>query len=189
MRRSGPDTTIAATRLSLAPPRARDFAEWSALRGASRGFLEPWEPSWPPDALTRADWQRRLKAWSAAWRSGTAFVFLLRRHTDQALIGGASLTHVRGWPADSATLGYWLGERFTGEGYMQDAVIALSAWAFTALDLARIDAGIVPGNAASRRVLEAAGFTEEGFARAYLEIAGTRRDHILFGLVRPPDRR
>jgi ribosomal-protein-alanine N-acetyltransferase len=49
--------------------------------------------------------------------------------------------------------------------------------------------GIVPENARSRRVLEGTGFAEEGRATAYLEIAGTRRDHILFGLVRPrPDR-
>ncbi len=183
------ETLITSARLVLSPVRKSDFSEWSRLRGASRAFLEPWEPSWPPDALSRQDWQRRLRAWQRAWREGTAYVFLIRRIDTGTLVGGVSLTQVRGWPVDTASLGYWLGEAHTGAGYMREAAAAACHWAFTNAALARIDAGIVPGNERSRRVLESTGFKEEGLARAYLEIAGTRRDHILFGLVRPSDRR
>ncbi len=183
------DTLVTSARLVLSPVRKSDYADWSRLRGASRAFLEPWEPSWPPDALSRADWQRRVKAWHRAWREGSGYVFLIRRIEDNTLVGGVSLTQVRGWPVETAALGYWLGEAHTGSGYMREAAEAVCQWAFTKIALARIEAGIVPGNERSRRVLESAGFVQEGVARAYLEIAGTRRDHILFGLVRTPDRR
>jgi [ribosomal protein S5]-alanine N-acetyltransferase len=179
------DTLIASERLVLEPPRKSDFEDWAALRTASRAHLEPWEPVWPGDANSKADWARRLKAWNAAWKSAQAYVFLIRRISDNTLIGGASLTHVRTWPASSASLGYWLGADFEGSGYMREAVIAMTAWGFDRLGLWRIDAGTLAENYRSRKVLETAGFEEEGYARGYLEIAGERRDHVLFGLVRP----
>ncbi len=168
------ETLIVSSRLVLAPARRSDYEDWAKLRAASRAYIEPWEPLWPSDALSRRDWNRRLKAWNEAWRAGTAFVFFIRRVSDNALVGGLSFTQVKPWPADSASLGYWQGADFEGQGYMR---------------LWRIEAGIVPENARSRRVLEGTGFAEEGLAAAYLEIAGARRDHVLFGLVRPrPDR-
>lgn len=183
------DTVIAAERLVLMAPRKSDYEDWAALRTVSRAYLEPWEPSWPADALSRKDWHRRVAAWTKAWKAGTGYVFLIRRLSDNALLGGASLTQVRGWPANSASLGYWMGEPHAGQGYMKEAVKALCTWAFPMLNLARIEAGIVPENDRSRGVLEGTGFAEEGRASAYLEIAGVRRDHILFALVRGDIRR
>lgn len=179
------DTVIPAERLALMPARRSDYEDWAQLRRESRDWLEPWEPRWPRDALSRPDWHRRLRAWTEAWKAGTGYVFLIRRHSDNQLVGGASLTQVRGWPANSASLGYWMGEPYCGQGYMKEAVRALCDWAFHTLNLARIEAGIVPENDRSRSVLAGTGFAEEGRATAYLEIDGVRRDHILFGLVRP----
>ncbi|KCZ93884.1 acetyltransferase [Hyphomonas johnsonii MHS-2] len=179
------DTLITSERLVLMAPRRADFEDWSSIRTASRSHLEPWEPRWPTDANSKADWTRRLRAWTVAWKEGRAYVFLIRRVSDNALVGGASLTHVRAWPASSASLGYWLGADFEGQGYMREAVSTLCGWAFGRLGLWRIEAGTLAENDRSRQVLESVGFTEEGYARAYLEIAGERRDHVLFGLVRP----
>jgi ribosomal-protein-alanine N-acetyltransferase len=55
---------------------------------------------------------------------------------------------------------------------------------FDTLDLHRIHAAFLPGNTASRRVLEKNGFVEEGFAEKYLQIDGRWEDHVLFGLTR-----
>lgn len=185
MIRAASEILITSSRLFLAPAARADYAEWAELRHSSRAHLEPWEPRWPDDALTRRDWRRRLQAWNHARRAGSAYVFLLRRLSDNVLLGGASLTQVRPWPASSASLGYWMGQRHTGHGYMQEAVASLCDWAFLTLGLARIEAGILPENVRSRRVLERTGFRQEGLAAGYLEIDGVRREHVLFGLVRP----
>jgi ribosomal-protein-alanine N-acetyltransferase len=100
-----------------------------------------------------------------------------------------SLTNVRGWPAQAANIGYWVGEPYEGQGYMQEAVGTVCAWAFQVLDLCRIEAGTLPNNERSQRVLAKVGFEREGYARDYLEIAGKREDHILFALVRPTSQR
>ena len=61
--------------------------------------------------------------------------------------------------------------------------------AFGPLGLHRLEAACLPGNDASANLLLKAGFTEEGYAKAYLKINGDWRDHRLFGLVtRDPSR-
>jgi ribosomal-protein-alanine N-acetyltransferase len=82
-----------------------------------------------------------------------------------------------------ASLGYWAGERHARRGYTTAAVRAVVRHAFEDLDLHRVEAACQPDNNASRRVLEKAGFTQEGAARAYLKINGAWRDHLLFGIA------
>ena len=36
----------------LRVPQLRDWPAWSKVRGDSRDFLVPWEPTWLHDALT-----------------------------------------------------------------------------------------------------------------------------------------
>ena len=49
--------------------------------------------------------------------------------------------------------------------------------------LHRIEVAIRPENAASLRVVEKLGFTEIGYAPAYLHIDGDWRDHRLFAVT------
>ena len=49
-------------RVMLRMPQLGDYAAWARLREESRDFLEPWEPTWSPDALTRAYVQEALNA-------------------------------------------------------------------------------------------------------------------------------
>lgn len=46
----------------------------------------------------------------------------------------------------------------------------------------------MPRNERSPRVLERCGFVREGFARAYLKIAGRWEDHVLTALVNASER-
>ncbi len=174
-------TRIKTDRLLVRPPQRSDYEAWRDLREASRGHLEPWEPRWPKDALSREDWNRRLRAWRAGWRQDRAYVFLIFiSQTSEAMIGGASITHVRRGAAQSGALGYWLDEAAQGKGYMSEAVGAICNWCFDTLMLDRLEAATLPHNERSRDVLLRNDFREEGFARAYLEIDGERRDHQLF---------
>ena len=81
-------------------------------------------------------------------------------------------------------IGYTIGEAFRGRGIASAAVQALLTIAFEGVDLDRLGAVAVVENAASRRVLERAGFRLEGIARAYLVIDGHRIDHACYGLLR-----
>jgi ribosomal-protein-alanine N-acetyltransferase len=169
----------------LRPHKASDFAEWAALREVSRDFLQPWEPTWPPDDLTRGAYRRRLAAYAQDTERGVAYPFLVFRRTDGALVGGITLSNIRRGVAQMGSIGYWIGQPFTRRGYTVDAVRAVTAFCFDRLRLHRVEAACIPTNTASQGVLDKAGFEREGLARDYLKIDGVWRDHLLFGLLSP----
>ena len=169
--------------VTLRAPRAADFEAWAALRQLSQAYLQPWEPSWPEDDLTRAAFKRRLSIYAREMDAGNAWPFFIFSAESQALVGAITLSNVRRGVAESGTLGYWIGQPFAGRGHATAAVRAVVAHAFDYLRLHRVEAACVPANAASRRVLEKSGFQHEGQARAYLKINGAWADHLLFGVV------
>lgn len=168
----------------LRHPEARDYQEWADLREASRAFLTPWEPTWPDDDTTRGSFRYKLRRYTEDARDGRAYAFYIFRSEDGALVGGATLSRVQRGVALSCSLGYWVGAPFQRQGYTSAGVRALARYAFDELGLHRVEAACQPDNAPSRDLLTKVGFTEEGFARAYLKINGDWRDHVLFGLVK-----
>lgn len=169
--------------VTLRAPRAADYEAWALQRQASHAYLQPWEPSWPEDDLTRAAFKRRLSIYARETEAGNAWPFFIFADVDQALIGAITLSNIRRGVAETGTLGYWIGQSFAGRGYATAAARAMIGFAFQDLNLHRLEAACVPGNTASRRVLEKAGFALEGQARAYLKINGAWADHLLFGIV------
>jgi [ribosomal protein S5]-alanine N-acetyltransferase len=167
----------------LRAPELRDYAEWAALREASRAFLTPWEPTWVSDETSRPAYRYRLRRYLEDARDDKAYALFLFREGDEALVGGLTLSNVRRGVAHMASLGYWAGERYAGNGYVTSGVRAAVRYAFDDLELHRVEAACQPDNFASRRVLDKAGFVQEGAARAYLKINGAWRDHLLFGKV------
>jgi ribosomal-protein-alanine N-acetyltransferase len=170
--------------LIMRAPEPGDYKAWAALREASRAFLAPWEPTWPEDDLTPDAFRKRIARLGAELRADQTYPFFLFDTESGALMGGLTLSNVRRRAAMSATLGYWMGVNFAGKGVMSRAVPALCRHAFAHFGLERIEAACLPDNHASIRVLEKAGFQREGFARAYLAIAGRRQDHLLFALLK-----
>jgi ribosomal-protein-alanine N-acetyltransferase len=164
----------------LRVPRMADFEEWSALRGASRDFLAPWEPIWPDDDLTRSAFRRRIRRYERDLHEESGYAFLVFRKSDSAVLGGATLTNLRRGAAQAASLGYWMGKPHAGKGYMSAAIAALVPFAHSMLRLRRIEAACLLSNAASIRLLEKMQFSREGVARQYLSIAGSWQDHLLY---------
>jgi ribosomal-protein-alanine N-acetyltransferase len=167
----------------LRPPRSADYVAWADLREASRDYLQPWEPTWPEDDLTRAAFRRRLGVYAREMELGTAWPLFVFEKGGRDLVGAITLSNVRRGVAETGTLGYWIGQPYAGRGCGTGAVRAMLSFAFGSLKLHRVEAACVPSNVASRRVLEKSGFRHEGQARAYLKINGAWADHLLFGVV------
>ncbi len=184
----GEHVQLETKRMFLRPPTSPDYKQWVVQRQKSEDYLRKWEPQWFPNHLTsgafkeRVSWARRLIA------SKQGYPFFLFRRDDSALMGALTLDNVRRGASETGTIGYWIGAEFSSQGYMTEAVEAVIHFAFTKLDLSRIEAACLPENTASRRVLERSGFKYEGVAQSYLQINGRRRTHVLYANLRP-DRR
>lgn len=179
----GQQPVIKGNGVYLRYPRVVDYAAWSRLRGESKAFLSPWEPSWATDELTKGAFRRRLKRYQREARLDSAYAFFVFRSEDDALLGGCTLSNVRRGVTQCCALGYWIGEKFARQGYMHDAVRALIPFIFKTLGLHRIEAACLPSNEPSKNLLSKAGFRQEGLARRYLQIAGDWQDHVLFALL------
>lgn len=188
MLRSFRKLRIETERMTLRPPVHGDFRAWSALRANSEDYLTPWEPSWAEDHLSRKAFTNRVYWAQRSVSGGTALPLFLIRREDERLLGAITLDNIRRGPAQSATLGYWTGQPYARQGYMREAITALVHYAFTQLDLSRIEAACLPENKASRGLLESSGFKYEGVAQSYLQIDGRWRTHVLYAALRS-DRR
>ncbi|PIE07170.1 MAG: 30S ribosomal protein S5 alanine N-acetyltransferase [Rhodobacterales bacterium] len=179
---------IETERMTLRPPQHGDHADWAALRDRSRDFLTPWEPTWAKDHLSRRSFGNRVFWANRSINQGTALPLFLIRRADNALLGALTLDNIRRGPAQAGTTGYWIGAPHARAGYMREALAAVVHYAFTELDLSRLEAGCLPENAASRGLLEKVGYKYEGVAQSYLQINGRWRNHVLYANLRA-DRR
>ncbi len=175
---------IETERLTLRAPTHADFTPWMSLRLSSVDFLKPWEPTWSHDHLSRRGFTNRVYWANRSIAAGTALPLFLIRREDQVLLGAVTLDNIRRGPAQTGTLGYWIGQPFARQGYMAEAIAALRHHSFAHLDLSRLEAACLPENVASRRLLERSGFKHEGVAQSYLQINGRWRTHVLYASLR-----
>ena len=178
-----PTPVLDGVRIRLAPPVPGHFEEWLRLRLESRAFLQPWEPVWTEDELTKASFRDRCRRARLDAQYGSSHVFLVFERQSGNICGGITLGNIRSGVAQSAQIGYWMGEKHAGRGLMQDAVNRLSNHAFKDLGLHRLEAACIPGNERSIRVLQKCGFNQEGLLKSYLKINGRWEDHLLFARI------
>lgn len=175
---------VETERMTLRLPEHADWRQWSALRESSADFLSKWEPVWSNDHLTRRAFTNRVYWAQRAEAQGQALPMLLIRREDQQLLGALTLDNIRRGPSQTGTFGYWIGAPFARQGYMREAILALTHHAFTRMDLSRLEAACLPENTPSRGVLETCGFKYEGVAQSYLQINGRWRNHVLYANLR-----
>ena len=178
--RTSVDFELKARNVSLRAPVMGDYAAWAELRADSRRELEPYEPAWTRDELSRTTFRHRLKHYSRENAQDTGYAFFIFDALGHNLMGAITLSNVRRGVAQTASVGYWLGTPQSGRGRMTEALCLLAPFAFRTLHLHRLEAGCVPDNRGSIRVLEKCGFRNEGMARHYLRIKGQWQDHLLF---------
>ena len=109
--------------------------------------------------------------------------FALRR-ADGQLVGVVGADDLNVGASHRARIGYWLAKPYWGRGLMTKAVARYVDYAFAELDVVRITAEVFDWNEASARVLQKAGFTQEGRLRKHREKDGTLVDVRYFGLLR-----
>ncbi|HEY2927203.1 GNAT family N-acetyltransferase [Piscinibacter sp.] len=139
--------------------------------------------------LPYATWQTLADA--QAWyeramrhhADGSALQFVVEA-TGSGVVVGTCLLFRFDSASARAEIGYVLGQRHWGCGYMREALASLLAFAFNELSLRRIEAEVDPRNAASDRLLRRLGFTHEGLLRQRWVMKGEVKDANVYGLLR-----
>jgi RimJ/RimL family protein N-acetyltransferase len=111
-------------------------------------------------------------------KKGTDYEFGIELNGE--IVGGASLLKIKDRIAE---LGYWLGKRFWGKGYMTEAAKLITDYGFRKLNIKKICSRVAGPNIASQRVLEKTGFKKEGILRKQFVKKGKYYDEVRYGLL------
>lgn len=172
-------------RIVLRPLVAGDFEAWREVRRRNADWLTKWEPQrvhGSPDTIEDLDaFAVRCSARQRERQLGTGYGFGIFVHGEFA--GEINLSAVQRGPFQSAYVGYWIDEKYAGQGYTPESLVVLAQHAFDELHLHRLQISIIPRNTASRRVVEKLDIREEGIAERYLEINGAWEDHIRYAMT------
>lgn len=85
----------------------------------------------------------------------------------------------------TAEIGYWLGEKYWGQGIMTEVVRKITDHLFANFSVHRIQAGVYEWNPASMRVLEKAGYRLEARRPKSIIKDGATIDEMIYAIMRP----
>lgn len=156
-----------------------DVPEMTSLLRDQSSHLEPWEPRRGPEYFTEAVQRDLAEQTLEDFEAGTRVPFLICDENG-ALVGVLNLNGIVRGAFQSCAMGYWVRSDRAGRGYATEAVKEAVKFAFTELDLHRVQAETLAENVASQRVLARNGFQLFGAAPEYLKINGHWRDHLMF---------
>jgi [ribosomal protein S5]-alanine N-acetyltransferase len=148
---------------------------------SNRAWLRPWEAT-SPDGPVSFDMRQGVRRLLQQYRDGAGVPFVMEQSGE--LTGQLNVWGVARGSLASATIGYWVSERFAGRGITTTAVALATDVCFSELNLHRMEICIRPENRSSLRVVEKLGFRYEGLRRRFIHINGDWRDHYAFALTR-----
>ncbi|MGN8142566.1 ribosomal protein S5-alanine N-acetyltransferase [Pseudomonas sp. 22105] len=178
-----PLLTLPCQRLTLAVLDPDQAPLESAFYQRNQRHLAPWSPIRTTDYFSTEQIRRRLEIQASAFEAGLAVHMALLTPDGAQMIGACNFSGIIRGAFQACYLGYHIDEAHQGKGLMQEALEAAIAYMFETQNLHRIMANYIPGNERSARLLERLGFEREGYAKAYLNIAGRWQDHVLTARV------
>ncbi len=172
--------TLIEGSVTLRPIRLRDARALEGELLANRAWLRTWEATNPYSPMS-FDTRASIRSLLIHQRSGGGLPFLVEQNGE--LAGQLNVSSITWGSLSSATIGYWVSEKFAGQSVTPTAVALATDYCFYQLGLHRMEICIRPENRASLRVVEKLGFRYEGLRRRYIHINGDWRDHFCFALV------
>ena len=167
--------TLTTARLRLREPRMQDHDAFHAiLSSPDVSRFSNWA-----DMPRRGDIERPLKWMCAAFAKGKGCAWMIEERAAATVLGAVRFNSIDARNR-CAEIGYELHPSAWGKGYMGEALEAVVACGFGPFALNRLEAWTLPGNAASDRVLQKAGFHYEGTLRQRAWFKGAFHDFRMF---------
>ena len=149
----------------------------------NKEFFQKYSPTNKDDYYTLDKQVNHVSDTIKQREKGNGYCFGIYIKDNGMLVGDVDLFHIFRGPLQSCIIGYSLDKQCNGNGYATEAVSLAVRYAFDELKLHRIEAGVMPKNIGSMRVLEKAGFNKEGIAQKSVKINGKWEDHQIFAIL------
>ena len=163
--------------------RRADQQAWYALRLADDARLSPWEATLPagsPEALR--SFPAYVRDQNRMARRGRAMPFAVE--VDGVLAGQVTAAPIHWGALSSASVGYWIGGSWEGQGIMALSVaMVLDHLLGPEVGLHRVEINVRPENERSLALCRRLELREEGLRRGLMNIDGAWADHLSFAVV------
>ncbi|MFM4721014.1 GNAT family N-acetyltransferase [Aeromonas bivalvium] len=154
--------------------------ELYALCRQNRDYLAQWLP-WPPLIQRRDDTATFIRHAIEGFARGESLTTAIEYQGDLVgIISYNQIDHSLG----KVTLGYWLAERWQGNGIVTRACRALIHHAFEEMAMEKVEISAALDNEPSRALCERLGMRQEGIVRRAERLGDRVLDHALYGLLR-----
>ncbi len=157
------------------------------LESKNRDFFQLYTALREDNFYTLEGQKERIRKGNEKQELDEQYSFGIYLNETEELIGSVTLSEVLRGPLQGCFIGYTLDKHHNGKGYMTEAVKLVVSYAFDELKLHRIEAGVMPHNIGSIKVLEKSGFHKEGIARKNVKINGKWEDHQVLAIVNDED--
>ncbi|MGV7115219.1 GNAT family N-acetyltransferase [Paenibacillus kyungheensis] len=175
--------TLQSERLTIKPLVKKHIESLLALEVKNKEFFKAFTGKRNEFFYTYEGQAERVHRFLESSEQDTGYCFLIFLKNTETVIGEVILSEVVRGNLQSGWIGYFLDQDYNGKGYMSEAVQAVVKYAVEELKLHRIEAGVMPHNIGSTKVLLKSGFTQEGTARKNVKINGVWQDHITFAII------
>lgn len=168
--------------VELRPPTSADVDSLFEAVRESMAEIMPWM-NWCHPGYSRVDTAEWVRTCERAWADETEFPFAICEAGSGLPLGTCGLNavdRVNRW----ANLGYWVRTTATRRGIATRAAKLVADFAFTRLELDRVEILAATGNTASQGVAERVGATREGVLRQRLRTHDETQDAVVFSLIR-----
>lgn len=172
--------TLSEGKTTIRPIRLRDARVLERELAHNRGWLRKWEATNPHGPMS-FDVRASIRSLQQNARAGHGLPFVIEY--DGEVAGQLNVSSITYGSLSSATIGYWVSERFAGKGATPTAVALATDHCFFNVGLHRMEICIRPENAPSLRVVQKLGFRYEGLRRRFIHINGSWCDHFCFALT------
>lgn len=150
-------------RLVIRMPKSGDGkAVYEAIK-ASIEELKPWMP-FAQSEQSEQDVELNIRQAHINFLKREDLRLLVFLKETGELVASSGL-HRIDWSVPKLEIGYWIDSRFSGKGYMTEAVKGISDFAFRELKARRLEIRCDVNNKKSRAIPERLGFTLEGILR------------------------
>ena len=166
--------------VTIRPIKLRDARVLERELASNRSWLRQWEATNPHGPVS-FDTRASIRSLQSNARTGAGLPFAIE--VDGEFAGQLNVSSIAYGSLSSASIGYWVAERFAGRNVTPTAVALATDHCFFTVGLHRMEICIRPENEPSLRVVEKLGFRYEGLRRRFIHINGDWRDHFCFALT------
>ncbi|EJY55698.1 GCN5-like N-acetyltransferase [Alicyclobacillus hesperidum URH17-3-68] len=157
----------------------RDADQLFALLDQSRSYLREWLP-FVDGTRTVQDIECFIQSGLQKYASNNGVELGIWYRGELAGVLGL---HYINWSHRLTSVGYWIGERFQGNGIMTNSCRTLIDILFKEYELNRVEIRVAPQNLKSRAIPERLGFQNEGCRRQAEWLYDHYVDHIIYGML------